>query len=432
MNKTLLFSFLFFPVITLSQELLTPEEAVRQALEKNFSVRVARNEVRIAENNNSLGNAGFLPEVSSEASFIRSEVSARQEFLDGRIIDRESAGSENLNASVNLNWVIFDGLQMFASLERYKQLQYTSQIELKNEIETSISDIYTAYYNIVREQRLLKLIEYNISLSEERLRIEREKKEIGSGSGFDQRTAEVDLNEDKASFLNEEIRLVQYKLLLKTLTGAEADLDFIVTDSIPLNESFDLEELLQLAEQNNSSLRIAELRRTVSDLEINLARSGFFPQLSVVAGYNFLKSESEVGQLQSNETNGYSYGLRASWNLFNGLNTRRNVENARIASESNQIAYEQARNLILSDIRNYYKVFENSIQRINLEMQNLKSAEENVDIALERLKLGNISPLEFREAQTDLLNTQNRLVSAQVDAKLAETDLLRLSGLLVK
>jgi outer membrane protein len=423
---------LIFTSAVLPQQLLTPEDAVKTALDKNFSIRIARNNLEIAENNYSPGAAGFYPDITADGSYTRSNSSARLEFLTGGTVDRNDAFSENLNAAVNLNWTIFDGLRMFASLHRLKELRRSGELDLKDEIENNIADIYSAYYSIVRQQRLLKLIEYNISLSEERLRIEKDKKEVGSSSGFDVRRAEVDLNEDRASYLREELRLVQSKLLLKNLMGLDSGTEFIVTDTIPIRDKFEIDELISLTGKNNSSIRLAEVRRNISELETDVARSDLFPRLSLFTGYNFLKSESEAGQVTSNRTHGYSYGVRASWNLFNGLNTRRNIENAIISSENSRISYDQTYSFIISELMNVFKIFENGVEQINLEMRNMQSAEENVDIALERLKLGNISPLEFREAQIDLLNAQNRLISAQVDTKIAETDLLRLSGLLVR
>jgi outer membrane protein len=428
-----IFFFLFIvSVVTFPQDILTPREAVRIALQNNYSIRIARNNLEIAENNSSLGTAGFLPNISADGSYIRSNSSVRQEFFDGTIIDRDNTDSENLNAAVTLNWVIFDGLRMFASLDRFKQLRNMGEIELKNELELSVSDIYSAYYNIVRLQKILKLLEYNISISEERLRIEKDKKEVGSGSGFDLRRAEVDLNEDRVSFLREELRLVQTKLLLLNLLGLESNTEYAVIDTIPLVTEFEYPELSELTDENNSALQLAVLRRNLSELDADIARSDLFPNLSLTAGYNFLRSESEAGNLRTNHSNGYSYGVRASWNIFNGFNTRRNIQNAAILIENNNILYEQTASRVRSDLLNFFRVFENSMQQIRLELQNLQSAEENVDIALERLKLGNISPLEFREAQINLLNAQNRLVSSQVDAKIAETELLRLSGMLVR
>ncbi len=432
MKKALVLFVIYFTPVLFPQQLLTPEDAVKTALQNNYDILVAENNLEISDNNYFAGRAGFLPEITADGSFTKSRSTTKQEFFDGRTINRDNAGSENLNAAVALNWTIFDGLRMFAYLSRYKELKHSGELSLKNEIETNISSLFSAYYNIVRQQKILKLVEYNITLSEERLRIERDKKEVGSASGFDLRRAQVDLNEDKAMYLREELRLVQYKLLLKNLMGVkDTETDFTVSDSIPLRTDFDFEELSAAAERNNSVLQLASVNKNIAELEAGISRSELYPSISLFTGYSFVKSEADAGILKSNQSNGYNYGIRASWNIFNGLNTRRNIENAEILIENSSLLYEQTIAAVKSDLQNAFKVFENSIKQMNLELQNLKSAEENVDIALERLKLGNISPLEFREAQTDRLDAQNRLVSSQVEAKIAETDLLRISGQLI-
>jgi outer membrane protein len=431
MKKIFLYLILF-SLSSFPQEILTPEEVIRIAFENNYSIRIARNNLEVAENNTALGASGFYPSLSADASYTRSNSSARQELFDGRVIESDDAEAENQNAALSLNWVVFDGLRMFASLDRYKQLRASSELELRSELEFSITDIYSAYYNIVRLQQILKLLQYNISLSEERLRIESDKKEVGSGSGFDLRRAEVDLNTDRVSFLREELNLVQTKLLLKNLIGEDIDTNFTVVDTIPLMNEFDYDELAALAEKNNSTIQLALIRRNLAEIDVDLSRADLFPALSFTAGYNFLRSETEAGNVRLNRSSGYNYGVRASWNIFNGLNTRRNIENASILVDNSKISYEQTLHSVRADLINSFKVFENSTQQIKLELQNLRAAEENVDIALERLKLGNISPLEFREAQTNLIDAQNRLISSQVDAKIAETELLRISGMLIK
>lgn len=432
MKKAFVLLVIYLAADLYSQQLLTPEDAVKTAMLNNYDIRIAENNLQISDNNYFAGRAGFFPELSADGSFTKSRSTTTQEFFDGRKIDRDNAGSENLNAAVALNWTIFDGLKMFALLSRYRELKRSGELNLKNEIETNVSGLLSAYYNIVRQQKILKLIEYNIVLSEERLRIENDKKEVGSASGFDLRRAQVDLNEDKAMFLREELLLVQYKLLLKNLMGiTDTETDFTVSDSIPLKTDFDFEELLAAAEKNNSSLQLANINKNLAELEAGISRSELYPSISLFTGYNFVKSEADAGLLKSNQSSGYNYGIRASWNLFNGLNTRRDIENAEILIQNSGILYQQTYSSVKSALQNAYKIFENSVKQMNLELQNLKSAEENVDIALERLKLGNISPLEFREAQTDLLDAQNRLVSSQVDAKIAETDLLRISGMLI-
>jgi outer membrane protein TolC len=424
--------FLFFTTsISFPQELLTPEEAIKIALQNNYSISIARNEAEIAANNSDIGNAGLLPNLEATGSYSKSINNTKQEFFSGEQIERDGAKSSTLTAGISLNWTIFDGLRMFASLDRLKALNKTGELNFKFEVENNITDITTTYYNIVRLKEVLEVIQTNILISEERVKIAEDKLEVGSGSRFDLRQAQVNLNEDKSSFLREQLNLSQAKILLNSLLGLETNNNFNVIDTITLKDNLVLENLFFAAEEKNSSLKIAEESRTISELDISLARSEIFPRVSLNAGYNFTESESEAGLLQINRNYGFNYGITASLNIFNGLNTRRSIENAQINLKNAELAYKEVKQLVESELYNSFDIYENSRKIVELEKQNLIAAEENLDIALERLRLGNITPLEFRETQINLFNAKSRLVAAQFEAKSAETELLRLSGQLI-
>ena len=177
---------------------------------------------------------------------------------------------------------------------------------------------------------------------------------------------------------------------------------------------------------------MASENKIISELDISLLRSEIFPRISINAGYDYTRSESEAGLLRINRNNGFNYGITASLNLFNGLNTRQNIENAEINLKNYELAYKETEQLVEGDLSNAFNRYENRKKIVVLEKQNLVAAEENLDIALERLRLGNITPLEFRETQINLFGAKSRLVVAQFDAKSAETELLKICGQLVK
>ena len=431
-NSILFLSLIFFLSLSVfPQEILTLDEAIKTALQNNYSINVARNEAEIAANNSAIGNAGMLPSLDASGSYSESVNNTRQEFFDGRRTNRDNAESTTLTAGVSLNWTIFDGLRMFASLDRLKALRETGELNFKSEVENNISGLIITYYEVVRLKEVLEVIQTNILISEERVKIAGDKLEVGSGSRFDLRQAQVDLNEDKSSLLREELNLSQAEILLSTLLGVEITTDFNVIDTINYNEDLIFEDIFLTTKEKNSQLRIAEENKTVSELDINLARSEIFPWISLNAGYNFTKSESEAGLLHINRNYGFNYGITASLNIFNGLNTYRNMENAEISFMNNELLYEKIEKDVEADLHNAFNRYENNRRIVVLEKQNLIAAEENLDIALERLRLGNITPLEFRETQINLFNAKSSLVTAQFEAKSAETELLRLSGLLV-
>ena len=433
-SKIILFLFItfMFPELSFSQEVLTLEEAIKIALQNNFSINIARNEAEIANNNSTIGLAGMLPGLDANGSYSESINNTTQEFFDGRRSERNNAESSTLTAGISLNWTIFDGLKMFASLDRLKSLKEMGELNFKSRVESNISDIIITYHDIVRLNEVLEVIQSNILISEERVKIAEDKMEVGSGSRFDLRQAQVDLNEDKSSFLREELNLSQSKISLNTLLGVETNNDFNVIDTIILREDLAFEDLLPVAKEKNNQLRMASENKIISELDISLLRSEIFPQISINAGYDYTRSESEAGLLRINRNNGFNYGITASLNLFNGLNTRQNIENAEINLKNYELAYKETEQLVEADLSNAFNRYENRKKIVVLEKQNLVAAEENLDIALERLRLGNITPLEFRETQINLFGAKSRLVVAQFDAKSAETELLKICGQLVK
>ncbi len=431
MNLKLILLLIVTTSFTFSQELLTPEDAIKIALKNNFSINIAKNEAEVASNNSTIGNAGMLPSLDVNGSYSKTVNNTTQEYYDGRRVERNGAQSSTLAGGISLNWTIFDGLKMFASLDRLKSLREVGQLNFKSEVENDVSNILITYHNIVRLNEVVKVIQSNIIISEQRVKIAEDKMQVGSGSRFDLRQAQVDLNEDKSSLLREELNLSQSKISLDTLLGLKANNDFNVIDTIILKGDLKYEDLLPFAMEKNSRLRIVSRNKKISELNISLLRSEIFPQISLSAGYNYSRAQSEAGLLEINRNNGFNYGITASLNLFNGLTTSLNIENAEIELKNNELSYKEAEQAVEANLSNAFNRYENSRKIIVLEKENLVAAEENLDIALERLRLGNITPLEFRETQINLFNAKSRLVEAQYEAKSAETDLLRISGQLV-
>jgi outer membrane protein len=431
-----IFVFIFFAVSFFkiySQESLSLEGAVKIALQNNYSINIAKNEKEISDNNYSLGNAGFLPQLNATGSYAKSNNNTSQEYLSGQKISRDGAKSTNLSGDITLNWTIFDGFQMFASLNQLKELKKQGETNFKIAVENNISDVISTYYDIVRQKQVLAVIERSINISEERVRIAQDKKQLGSGSKFDLLQAQVDLNEDRSSLLNEELTLKQDKILLNRLLGRNVDFDFSLTDTvISINKNLSFEELSASIENRNSMLIQAKQNKNLADINLQLARSGWFPEISVFAGYDYVHSESEAGFIKSNTNKSINYGINASLNIFNGLNTNRNIENAKVSIKNSELSYEETKKIVDADLKNAFNAYENSLTLVNLETENLKAAEENSSIALERLRLGSIAPLDFRETQRKLIDAKSRLVGAQYEAKKAETQLLLLSGELIK
>jgi outer membrane protein len=405
---------LFIPGIVSAQEVLAPQDAVAIGLKNNYSINIAKNSKEIAENNASLGNAGVLPTLDATGSASKSVSNTSQKYSNGASIDVNGVDSKNYAAGINLNWTIFDGLKMFASLEQ------------------NINDVLSTYYDIVRQKQVLESTQRSVSISEERLKITQSQKDVGSASKFDVLRAQVDLNGDKSSLMNQELTLQQAKTKLNQLLGRDVKTEFDVIDTIDVKTNLSYDDLFSVTMQNNNQILLARQNKNVAESQLKLERGDLLPVISLNLGYNYSRSESGAGFFISSNTTGITYGISASLNLFNGLNTKRRIENAEVSIESSELAFKQIQDQIKANFENTFLKYKNSLQLVKLESENYNAAEENADIALEKLKVGSITPVDFRQVQLDLMNAKSRLLSAEYDAKTSETDLLQISGQLVK
>jgi len=434
MSKNMIAVFIVFvfvlciqPNQVKSQELLTLDEAVAIALENNFGLKISRNEVEAANNNRSLGNAGFLPVLNGTAS--RTESIEDSDFVAGGQ-SQESNGERttNTNAAINLNWTLFDGLRMFSSYDRLGNVRDLSEMQFNLNQELLIANISLTYFNIIRISEQLNILQNNIEVTQERIEIEETKVDLGSGSEFDLLQARSDLSEDRASFIRESNTLTEAKITLNELLGRQPEVEFDVVSEISVNRSLVKDQLYKNLIEQNTELAIAKAQEDISELELREIQGERYPEISLTSGYSFNRTESGGGFFSFNETVGFSYGLTARIPIFDGFNLNRRIQNAKIAQRNAQISRQEERLRIDSNFESAYRAYSNALELVDLEEENFQNAEETLDIALERFRLGSISSLEFREAQTTFLQAENRLINAKYEAKIAETELLQLSG----
>lgn len=433
----LITAVLFFasnPVLAQDADTLDINDAIRIGLQNNYAIQIARNNAEISENNDALGNAGFLPTVTADGSLTQRVQDSRTEFAPGTIPNRNDEGAETTvtNYGVDAAWTIFDGLTMFATADRLDTQADIGNLEAQLQVEQTLADIISTYFQVVGQQQAYRVLENTLEVSQERIRIAETKLDLGSGSEYDLLQARSDYNADRASLIRSGTGLKQAKVLVNQILANTVDMDFDVQGDIVLAEMLELQSLLTDALAQNSELVISRLNERVAEAQIREITGEWFPQISLGGGYRYNKTEASQGFSELNETKGFSYGLTARINLFDGLNKNRRRQNAQIELKNEQLRQEQQKLLITAQIRQIYEQYSDALALIDLEVENLQYTEQTLDIALERFRLGTISSVELREAQLSLLNAENRLISAQIEAKTAETELLRLSGRLIR
>ena len=419
-----------------AQTILTAEEAVALALRNNYDILLVRNDSAAYALDNRYANYALLPRLNGSFSKVWTTNHQKQELSDGSKRDRKGIKSNNLVSSVNLNWTIFDGLKMFATRDKAAEFQKLGELSVRDQVVTSVASIFITYYEIVREEQQLTAIKEQMLISEERVKIADRKYSVGLGSKPELLQAKVDLNAQKAGQLLRQTRITQLKEDLNRLIGQPTGQYFEVTDSIPLNLEINMGAITTNLETSNPSLQVALKNIDIANLTLKERKAERWPTISFNSAYNFSNSNNQavINTFTPlfNQNNGYNFGFGAIVPIFNGFNARRLIKQAELDIQYQQLFFENQRSLINTGISNAYKGYEYQKRALLLEEENIQLARENVAIALERFRQGVSTNLELREAQISLNDAYNRLIAARYNTKLAEIDLLRLKGDIIR
>ena len=419
-----------------AQQMLSVEEAVAAAVKNNYDIQLLRNDSVVAALNNSYATAAFFPTVNASAGVVFNNNNTKQKLADGTERKRSGIKSSNIASSVNLNWTVFDGLKMFATRDKLAEFVRLGELNIKNQVVNTVSDVIKTYYNIVREKQQLKAIEEQMSLNEERVTQADKKLRVGLGAKPELLQAKVDLNAQIAARLKELTVIEQLKEQLNLLMVMARETTYEVADSIPFRNDLMVADILAQAETNSPQLQVTKQNIKIAQLTLRERRADRYPRLTFNSAYNFSKTENQlvVNTFTPlfNRNLGFNYGLTASIPIFNNYNVKRLIKVARLDIDYQNTVYNFQKWQLDIAISNAYKDYELQKKTLRLEEENILLAKENVYIASERLRLGVTSYLELRETQKSLEDAYNRLIAARYDTKVAETELLRLKGELVK
>ncbi|MNK10199.1 outer membrane channel protein [compost metagenome] len=412
------------------QEKLTLKEAISIALQNNYDIKLIKNEVEIAKNNANIGNAGILPIAAATFNTGGSRQNTVQTQASGTERRINGARNSNMGYGVGLDWTIFDGFTMFANYERLKTLREQGEKNADLQILTTITDVISAYYNVAKQQQLVIAADSTIDVSAFRLRIADSKLKIGRGSKLDVLAAKVDYNTDTSTYLQQKNLLDNYQVTLNQLLARNVNIKFTVDNAFDIEGNLDYTTLATQLEQLNPALQSAILNKKIAELTLKQVQGSRYPQISINSGYDFNRSESPTGFNTQFRAQGFSYGLTASFNIFNGFLQRQNERNAKVNISTANLQLDQTKQNLSAQLTNAYQNYTTFIELAKLEKGNIDIANQNLDITLEKYRLGNITPLELREAQRNAIDANNRYLEIKYQGKLAEILLKQISGTL--
>ncbi|WP_299528217.1 TolC family protein [uncultured Lutibacter sp.] len=421
--------FLFSFSIGFSQEKLTKEDAINLALENNYGIQIAKNKVKIAENNASIYNSGFLPKVTASAGANYNNNSSEFTSQNGDVSETNDAESKLYNASIGLNYTLFDGLGRTYNYKKLKEAYNLSELEAQAIIENSVLQIFTIYYDVAQlTEDELNILE-SLKISKQRLKRAELSFDYGQSTKLHVLNAEVDVNNDSIRYINTQRFLANSKRDLNLLLGRTITNDFTVDTGISFNLIFDYQNLLEKAKSHNIEILKVEKSIVLSNFDTKINKSDLFPTLNFNSSYGFNKYDYDLTFANSEQlSKGINAGVSLNWNLFDGGNTKTRIQNSKITADNLQVQKELIENELERSIANALEIYNNALFILKAEKKNVETNKRNFSRTEEQFKLGQITSIEFRQAQVNLLNAQSNLNSAKYDAKNAELKLLQLSG----
>jgi outer membrane protein, adhesin transport system len=406
------------------------KDCIGIGLERNFSILVAKNSQTISDNNYTIGNAGYLPTIGVSGRYGGSMTNTTQNMDDGTRAVTNGTTASSLTGSVNLSMTIFNGFNVVTTYKKLGELKQIGELNTQLTLENYISSVVTVYYTYIQQVQKYNNLVYALSLSRERLRIDEVRYLNGASSRLNLLQSRVYLNSDSSNLAKQILVLRENQIRLNELMAVDdIGARFSLRDTtVDVVKDLLYEKLLEETLKLNTSLQIAAKNKIVTEYDYRLVASRVYPYLNLNGAYNYALSASSTASYKNQMTDGPNFGLTFGVNIFDGLDLRRQLKNSQLEIKNKELKYMEVEQGVRADLLAIYSAYINNLNLITLEEQNVATATENLDIALERYRLGNLSGIDLREVQKSLLDARDRLLSVRYIAKLAEISLFQISG----
>lgn len=442
-------SYIFLVLFMLSvastsaqEQLLSKDKAIAQALENNFGIKIAKNQVEIADNNKSLLNSGFLPTLTANAGATYNRDDATIEFPGQFLengdprpdIELNQAEAQRFNSGLTLNYTLFDGLGRFYNYKSLKEQYQLSELQARETIENTMLQLFSVYFEVARLTENVNVFKKALEISNDRITRAEYAFEYGQNTKLDILNAQVDVTNDSINLLNAQQQLLNTKRDLNVVLNQNLNERYSVDTVVTFIPRIQLEEYIGLAKENNVALLQTNKSLAINKYDIKVSKSGYLPNIGLTGAYGWNLNQSAASAFFPGTNNqNYNLNLAASltWNLFDGGGTTVRVKNARIVYENQELLKKQIEIEVDRDILNALNIYDNRLNIFHIQEQNVITNLNNFERSREQFQVGRITSIEFRQAQINLLNAATNKNLAKYDAKLAELQLLQLTGQLL-
>lgn len=431
--KNWLIAFLVsVPALSQAQQVLPLDEAIKIALENNYDVVTASQSTEVARLQNHPGNAGMLPTVTLNGNASYSLSALRQDFSSGLSVNTTGVNGRQFGAGAVLDWVVFDGLRMFAIKKRLKSQYDLAALNEQDQMIKTVSQVIQTYTLFASETSRLRGLQTTAAYFGELAQLAESRLKIGTGNKQEVLQAKTDWNAQRSAILKQLAYLQQLRIQINILLNREPGTDFLPDSNIAVNRNLALEESLGNAASSNPSVLIAEKNAAIFKASLKEQISYQMPTIRVGLGYNYSYSGNSAGFALFSQSHGPQASAGLTFPIFNGWRVRRNISTAKVQYENAKFATDFTKLRIAGEVRMAYETYRRQLEILALEEDNITMAEENMTIAAERYKSGVGTLIESRAAALSYADAQTRYTQAQSDTKAAEVNLLALTGQLIK
>ena len=429
--KSIVLLAIFFPLVGVSQEKMSVEDAISLALKNNYDIQLAENSILQAKNNKSIYNTGFLPTATASADGRYSTSNAKITDQQGNERNIDAVETKGYGGSVGLNYILFNGGARKYNYDKLKNLYALSSLQRKTQIENTLIEVYTTFYNVARNQEQLKTVEEAFQISKERLERVSAQRKFGQQTTLDVLNAKVDANKDSINLLNVAVLVENNMRNLNYLFGRDINTAFDAQADVVLDEEVSYLELKEQLKTNNNELKQIEINQSISQQDLRINQAGWLPSVSTNVSYGLNYSDNgPAGFLAEQQTTGINAGINLSWNIFDGGATKVRVQNAKIAMKTQGLNQQKIQLNLENQLAKFWAEYNTQKAIIENEKINVEISNLNFLKSKELFNLGRVSSLDFRQAQLNLINTKLNLLNAQYNAKIAELQLKKFAGLL--
>lgn len=425
MKKIFFYMVFFLPLVGAGQTNISLKGAIDTTLINSFDIQIAGNNLEISKINNTRGVAGALPSVNASVSDNQSLVNVNQKLNSGVEIKKPGATANTLNSNVTVGMVLFNGFKIVATKERFNRLQQQSELQLNIEIQNSIATVMAKYYDIIRQQDYLKIIQTSLDVSQKKLDIVTERKNVGMANDADYLQAQIDVSAAQQNLKNQQLVVEQTKTDLLQIMSQKRYYPFSVNDSIIVDRSIQLDAILNYLSQNPQYLA-AEQQIKINEQVVKEVAALRYPSLRFSTGYNMNRTQNSAGLTLLNQSYGPSAGLTMQIPIYNGNAYKVQKQTAEFNVDNAKLQQESLLNMLTSDAVKTYQSYSTTIEQLDAQKNTIELSGKLIKVVLLRFQVNQATILDVKAAQASYENSGYQLVNLNYAAKIAEIELKRL------